>query len=354
MILLIISTNLSAQNSTFNNFKLNESISYCKTNSYTPDNIVRLDNNWDLLIALRTPKTTKEIDSLGVKFTYSQLELLRQWKLIRRDKKKYQTNMIILDSLQTSKLRNYAQQLSISLANIIKENVSDLAGILANDERQQNTYSILFSYVLDGVVWRRLEVKNLIKKRELTLENPLWIGEFWTLYPKRNFSCGTNSLSDKGYSIKINWSEKAIPIMRPFISRSDLLEKLLNDFIENGKVTDRNVVTEFSKYNLFDKSGNLTIPIIMENESNRIYLVSEKIATQIVNFLEVNIDMEMLKNQFGFIDNSEAIIILYHEMLWEILIQLEKDKIISKPAIFESKSNPDIRSVSDLIFITKE
>lgn len=351
---LVISINLNAQNSSFDNFKSNESISYCITSCSSPNNIVRLDNNWDLLIALRTPKTIKELDSIGIKFSYSQLELLKQWKLIRVNNKMYQTNIIILDSLETSKLRICAQQFSIPLTNIIKESVQELINVLANNGRQQNTYSILFSYVLDGIVWRHLEDKNIIKKRELTIANPLWDGEFWTLYPKRDFYCGTNSLSDKGYSIKINWSEKAIPIMRPFISRSDLLEKLINDFIENGKITDKSVITEFSKYGLFDKLGNLTIPVIIENESNPIYSISEKIVSQIVNFLEANINMQILKEQFGFLNNSQTTIILYHEILWELLIQLEKNKIISKPKLFEKPNDTDIQNVSDLIFITKK
>ncbi|MDO4790761.1 MAG: hypothetical protein Q3998_07360, partial [Porphyromonas sp.] len=269
---------MKAQNSRFNSFVHNESIAYCITSKGTPNNIVRLDNNWEILLALREPHTIKALDSLNIKFTYSQLQLLADWKLIRNNKNKFQTNMIILDSLQTLKLRNYSKELSEALAGKIGKDVTDFVKLLKSEGRERNSYSILFSYVIDGLVWECLEERGAIRKKELSMKEPLWSGEFWTLYPKRDFYCGTNSLSSKGYSLKINWSEGAFSRIRPFISNTRQLDLLLKDFEKNGKITEESTIAVFSKFNLFNESGYITIPILEENDKNSLNLQSTKIA----------------------------------------------------------------------------
>lgn len=351
---LFVSAGLKAQHGGFYSFKQNEKISYCKTRGSTPDNIVRMDNNWALLLTMRTPQSKKELDALGIPYTDSQLRLLEEWNLIKREEDLYQTTMIILDSLHTSKLREYSRELSGPLTSMIKQDVSELVNLLSGIGREENAYSILFSYVIDGLVWRCLEEKGLIKRSELNLENPFWNGEFWTLYPKRGFYCGTNSLSDKGYSIKINWSEKAISRMHPFIARVRLLEQFLDNITAKGRVTDPEVLAEFSDFNLFDSDGRITIPVIVENNDNPIYALSRKIATSITRFLETGLDMVWLKKEFYFHSDAQTIIILYHEMLWDILSRLEKEEVITKPIIFSDTEKAKQESVSDLVFLVQE
>lgn len=354
VILLVLSVaTMKAQNSRFNSFTHNESIAYCITSKGTPNNIVRLDNNWEILLALREPHTIKALDSINVKFTYSQLQLLADWKLIRNNKNKFQTNIIILDSLQTLKLRNHSKELSEALAGKIGKDVADFVKLLKSEGRERNSYSILFSYVIDGLVWKCLEERGAIRKKELSMKEPLWSGEFWTLYPKRDFYCGTNTLSSKGYSLKINWSEGAFSRIRPFISNTRQLDLLLRDFEKNGKITEESTIAVFSKFNLFNESGHITVPILEENDKNSLYLESKKIADSIADFLEQSLDIELLRKEFGFADKSQAIVIMYHEILWDLLAELENKKIITKPTIFIAPDAAQDENVSDLIFFVK-
>ena len=231
-------------------FTLNENICYCAGNS--PSSILKMDNNWELALLLRNSLKKKQIDSLGLSYISSQLKLLESWGIIdyKRDKT-YQTSIQILDSLKSNKLRSLSEKKSLKLADIIAPKVIELKSYLEKIGRGKNVYSIIFSYVIDGMIWDSLEENNLIKKRDLDANKPFWSGEFWTLDSKRNFYCGTNSISDKGYSLNVNWSEKAIPKMLPFVTRFDLQSKIIDDFIEKGKITNQEVKDVFSEFNFF-------------------------------------------------------------------------------------------------------
>ena len=63
-----------------------------------PEDYVRLDNNWEILYNLRTPRTLDELRTAGVECSDSQWMLLRVAGLIQRTPdKKWKTTMPILD-----------------------------------------------------------------------------------------------------------------------------------------------------------------------------------------------------------------------------------------------------------------
>ena len=333
--------------------KLNEDICYCAGSS--PSSTAKLDNNWELLLLLKQPKTVAQLDSMKINYTQSQLSLMKQWKLLKEDNNGfYETSIIILGSIRSTELRTHSKQLSSNLTKKIKPKILELKSHLQKINREKSTYSILFSYVIDGMIWDYLENESLIKEREISLNNPLWDGEFWTLYPKRNFSCGTNSVSENGYSLKVNWTEGLIPKMFPFVSRWDLQEKILDDFINKGKLEDKEAIEVFAKFNIFDKYGNFTIPIIVENDTNNIYAISKDISIIITNFIKTNFDFETLKKKFNFETNSQAVIILYHEMMWDILYSLENENIIEKPIAFKNPSQAKSEDIGDIIIFVKQ
>ena len=260
----------------------------------------------------------------------------------------------MLDSIKTVELRKYSIMLSNKLSGIISNDIIKLNNILRNINREPNIYSIIFSYVLDGMVWDHLEANSLLPNNEINVKRPFWAGEYWMLYPKREFFCGTNSISDKGYSIKVNWSERAIPKMLPFVTRWDLLEKILNDLITKDKIEDKESIEVFSSYNFFDKNGIFTVPVIIENNNNSIYKLSGVISAKVKSFLIENIDSAYLKKEFNFKNNSQSIIILYHEMLWDMLDIMESEGLIRKPKVFKDPDNSISSDISDLIIITKK
>jgi hypothetical protein len=295
------------------------------------------------------------MDSLNIAYTQSQLKLMEQWDLVKKgNDNNYHTSINILDSISTHNLRNFSKDISSKLSILIESETLKLKSYLKSIGRQNNLYSVLFSYVIDGLVWDYLENEDLVEKRDISLKSPLWDGEYWTLYPKRDFYCGTNSISEKGFSIKVNWSEKAIPKMIPFVNRFDLQGKILNDFIEEGKVTDREVIDVFGKFNFFDSNGNFTAPVIEEKEGNAIYNISKEIASKITNFMQSEINLDNLKNEYNFNSNSQALVIVYHEMVWDIMNALENKNIVEKPVAFKEPSKIKPSDIGNLIVLVKK
>ena len=345
MVCVVVST---AQKADFNKY---DNICYCAGNS--PSNVIKLDNNWELLLSLIRPKTIGTLDSINIKHTGSQLKLLEEWSLIKKGEIDYRTSIVILDSVKTNSLRSLTKKLSLQLTNVIKPKIVELSSQLKKINREENVYSILFSYVIDGMVWDYLEEEQLVNPRKISLESPFWDGEFWSLYPKRDFYCGTNSISDKGYSIKVNWSEEAIPNMIPFVTRFDLQEKMLSNLIEKGRLIDKEAFSEFGKFNFFDEKGLFTAPVIVENEQNPIYAISQEISENIVRFIKTQINVEIAMKKYGLRNTSQAIIVLYHEMIWDIMDSLVKMEIIEKPIAFKNPKQTNPEDIGDLIILVK-
>jgi hypothetical protein len=105
---------------------------------------------------------------------------------------------------------------------------------------------------------------------------------------------------------------------------------------------------------MFDNEGNFTVPFIIENESNAIYKLSGEISGKVKSFLTTNIDTAYLNKEFSFKSNGQAIIITYHEMLWDILEILESSGLIEKPFVFIDPEKSLPADISDLIIITKK
>jgi hypothetical protein len=351
---IFFSNIVNGQDVSLNDLKQNDLHCYCSSKFGTPHSILNLDNNWDLVLLLRQPKTISQLDSLEIKYTQSQLKLLQQWGIITETENDfYKTVINIYDSVQTNQLRIYSMEISQKIIQQITPDIEYLKLNLNQIDREKNIYTVLFSYILDGKVWDDMVEKKLIPKNEITLDNPLWSGEFWTTYPKRDFFCGTNSISDAGYSIKVNWSEIAIRKMIPFFTRWDLLEKILNDLIVKGKVEDEEAKNVFESYNFFDRNGEFTVPVIKENDSNETFKIAKSISAKVVSVIENQFDSSKVKDTFGFNSYSQAIIILYHEMMWDVLNLLEQQNIISRPIAFKDPDKVQPGDISDLLIIVK-
>ncbi|MDH4222382.1 MAG: hypothetical protein OEV55_02465 [candidate division Zixibacteria bacterium] len=326
---------------------------YCTTIRSTPQAVIKLDNNGQILVECLPGKTVQQLTDGGTQFTESQIRLLKDWGLLQEEEGILKTTFPILDVDRTNHLRKLMKESTAILSQNLKEEIISLIAELKSINRGKNAYTILFSYVLDDLVWDLWEEKEILKRREISQENPLWTGEFWVVYPARTLSCGTNSISDKGVSLKVNWSEKAIKKMLPFVTDWVNLSKMFDNLVEKGKVEDEKAIQVFGPYNLFDSSGRFTVPIILESEDNKLYQKSLQLSKNVSNQVLDVIDLENLKNEFDFRDKEQALIIAYHELMWELLDYLEQERIIQKPVAFANPDKAEPKDIGDLVFIVK-
>jgi hypothetical protein len=215
---------------------------------------------------------------------------------------------------------------------------------------QKNSYSLFFAYVLDCLVWDILEDNGEIQEKNTTDRNPFWDGTFWMLEPPRDFSCGTNSLSFENLSINVNWSHHS----QVTVSSYKTLQKLLIDYKKQGKVTNPEVLEAFKENELFDHNGIIQIPVITENRSDSIYVESKKIADEVAGYLSNQIDFATILSDYPGLTRGQKIIIVYHEVMWDILDMMEENGQIIQPTAFRQPTSAKDKDLKELVFIVEK
>lgn len=319
----------------------------------TPEGILSYDNNLQIILSLKDGLSKKELDSLQIPYTDSQLKLLRVYNLIRKENNKYYLTFPLLDKDQTLLLRNQSKQIADSITPLIENDAKDMVSFLASTGRSQNAFSIIFSYVLDGLVWNEFEENGEIKPIDSNDDITPWTGFFWVLEPRREPKYGTNSLTDSILSISFT-NGAPYRLMNSLFIEEDLLRILLDNIRLSGKVTDRRVIEVFGKYNMFDNQGNVTIPIIRENNQSRLFLLSEKISDKICKGVLNDISLDKTMHNYGFKSKEQTLIIVYHEIMWDLLSNLLDKNILTKPLVLENPKDAEMKDVSDLMFITEK
>lgn len=341
---------LYSQNSFKESIKDYDDICFCSVGLEHPKKILNMDNNLEILFGLKNGRTLKELDQLGIKFNQSQISLLEASGLIKAKDSLFIATVPILSKDETIALRTQTKDIAGGIIPRLQKEYEALIQTLKIKGLQSNSYSLFFAFVLDGIVWDILEQNGVIKETKITKEKPFWDGVMWMIEPKREFSCGTNSLSSGNLSISVNWSDNS----GVSVSNYKMLRKMLNDYKENGRVTNPEVFKTFEGNELFDKKGNLQIPIIKADSTDVIYSQSKSIANVIVQYLNNNIDYSKVLAKYPNIEKGQAITILYHEIMWDILDIMESTGQIKKPIAFGKPNEAKPKGLKDLIFIVED
>ena len=328
-------------------------IQYASIAGPCPENIMQFDNNGEIVLACLGGKTKEQLQQMGIPFTQSQLTLLKTFRVLRADGHVLRTAFPILDGEKTGKLRALTRAAAPDMCRRLQPQVAELTGVLESLGRQGNAYGILFAYVVDGMVWGLFRENDLVNGMGITADMPLWAGEVWAVYPPREFSPGTNSLSDRGVSLKVAWCEEAIPKMIPFVSDWTNLEKILDNYINEGKVVDEQAKEVFAPFNLYDATGRFTIPIIEETSDNRLFQVCLALTYEIVDIVPSVLDLPGLTEAFGFRDEKQTVVIAYHELMWDLMDGFGDLGLVQKPRAFADPDKAEPQDIADLVFIVK-
>jgi hypothetical protein len=334
-------------------FSKYEIVQYIVAEGPTPQTLLDLDNNRDIAFACREGITREGIAARGIPFSESQLRLLEIGRVLSESNDTLELTFPVLDSGQTSQMRQLTRRAAERLTPRLTTGIKSLVSSLARNHREANTYSILFSYVLDGLVWDKLEQRGEIHPRQVDTTSPFWSGEVWALYSPRNVWAGTNSITDNGLSLNVTWTEAAIPKMIPFVTSLPTLAKVLDDYAAFGRVENSDVFRVFGDYGLFSADGTILVPIITEDSSQEVYTISQGIADVILDNLDTTLGVDNLVGQFGFRDRQQAIVIGYHELMWDLLDILREKGLVRLPVAFEHPATAKPTDIAAQVFITK-
>jgi len=140
--------------------------------------------------------------------------------------------------------------------------------------------------------------------------------------------------------------------MLPFVADFGNFGKMFDDFIEKGKIESKDAKKVFGPFNLFDSNGRFTVPIIVEKNEDSLYKISLALSKKICE--QVLKDIEKLTKDLCFQDKEEALVIAYHELMWELLEYFEQKGLIQKPIAFANPEAAQSKDIADLVFIVKK
>lgn len=317
----------------------------------SPNSIIRLDNNAEILAACTDGKTAAQLEELGVSFTESQLVLLRHYRLLERTGGVHKTAFTVLDPASTARLRTLMREKAAETAPQLRGDVAALKSALATDGREGSSYTILFSYVLDGMVWDRFADRGL--KTQMAAEQPLWDGVLWMLSPPRPFRSGTNSITKGQSTFKLHWSDAAREQLMPLLGNWGMCRRMAVEILTSGRVASRNLRDTYRAFGIFDAQGRSLLPVIHERAENPLFAASSRLADQTAQAFLDSVDLDRLMREFDLPDKRTAVVIGYHEWMWELIDELERTSLVRRPLLFSHPSEAPKARVGELMFLVQ-
>ena len=316
-------------------FKEMDATAFCSYIDFHPEDYL-LDNNWQILCAFREPHPLSYLDSLGIRYTKSQIQLLKIGGMLASENKRWHTQIPIFDQGQTRAIRHETRAFADSLYRIIKPDCLALAEEIADEGYQANAYSIFFSYVLDGRMWDKLCSFDQLER------HATWSGLYWVMYePRKNGKIGTN-----GYGgLFMNWSDQQAywPSQKALSGFSECVQK------NRLPIQDKELAAQLVKYGYIDKEGNVTLPVFHAGADNRLNRLTDSILTPLADAVKAY--MPRFASEYGIKDEASASVIFYHELMWDIFDVLNEQGIIHRPAILngEETGMEHLRNISFIV-----
>lgn len=302
-----------------------------------PEEFVRADNNWEILYHLRTPHTLSALREQGVKCTDSQMLLLEAGGLIRQTDGKWTCTIPILDQEQTRALREYSKDISASIYAKTKDEFSVLTQAIREMGFANNTLSLVFSYLMDGRMWTKLVLFDEIDS------HAGWSGCYWVLYePREGIKFGTNGFGNMDLILTYIDSD-----VSP--SASDM-DRLAEEIAAYGKPTDPQLIARLTPYGLVNDDGDLLFPMI-QNGQDAFHRTTERLVETITT--ELKDHTASASERYGITDEKVAMVVLYHETMWDLMDKLLQDRILTLPAVFtDAKAN--LHRLNEVVFFVPD
>lgn len=305
-------------------YKYFDTSAFCSYGSFHPSEYLT-DNNWDILCAFVEPGTVAKLDSLAIPYSKSQLRLLEVGDLLRSDNGVYSTSMKIFDKSETDAIRRQSKAFADSIFPVIEPKVARLIKAFSKAGYSGQTYSLVFSYLLDSYVWG----DGRLPKPVDCGDHGTWSGVYWAMFDSRaHDKIGTN-----GYGpVMQNWTDSL-----GYWIKSDKMISFAKEVMKTkGKrIENQAVIDAVAGWGLTDEKGNIRIPVMHASSNDDIDVLCRSIADELTDAVKAycsawchacNISSEKVEQ-----------IIFYHEVMWDLLEILEAKGMISMPPILKGE-----------------
>jgi len=309
-----------------------------------PEQIARMDNNGEILFACVEAKTSDQLESSGIDFLQSQLELLVDWTLLEYDgkDKTYKTTIHVYDIDKASAIRQRVSEAVKELADGLNGDIESLKNQLKSIGREKNMFAILYAYILHGYAMQQLG-EEIYQTPQLSEDHPFWKGYAWAIYPKRKFDTGVISMPANG--------NQAYIVVSPSIPRIDfnLIRAFVKDIATDLRVDDPELKKSLSPFGLFDDAGNLTIPVMDRDWSEKLRDMAKKVYDRTI----VLADQEEMKDILGMETQSQAVMFLHYEVRFTFLQYVLVKGLIPAPLDFGSTAISKPSDAGNLVFLMR-
>lgn len=263
-----------------------------------------------------------DLRSRGLTFNESQLALLVDYGLIDRDGEVIETQFPVLDPSAIAAVRDRTQAIAHGLLNDVAETVHEVVGKLAVRNQEQSGYALVFGHALDGVVWDLLRARKLLPAIDLTIDAPFWRGSFWACYPGRQGSAGTNEIRENGTTLVLVWNDEMTERLAAFSAEPGLRPLL------------RAIDPTATEASLVSGTGwNHMVPVIRTAESDPVHAACSELAQVVaVAIADWTGCQDVLADAGVAASAEDAVVIVTHELIWEIADLLTQSGTIVRPS----------------------
>lgn len=305
-------------------YKLFDTTAFCSYNRFHPSHYIT-DNNWDILCAFVNPGPVTKLDSLGISYNKSQLRLLEVGDLLSCNDGIYTTSMHIFDKLQTDAIRKQSREFADSIFKVIKPEIKQLISAYAKAGYSRQTYSLVFSYLLDSYIWS----DELLSSPVSCEDHGTWSGAYWAMFDSRSHDkIGTN-----GYGpVQQTWTDS----LGYWMSSSKLISFAQEVIKSKGRrIDNQDVINAVAGWGLTDDKGNILIPVMHVNSNDRIDILCKSITGKLSDAVKKY--CETWRCGYNIASDRLAQIIFYHEVMWDLLDILESQGLVTMPAILKGE-----------------
>lgn len=297
---------------------------FCSYNNFHPSEYLT-ENNWDILCAFVQSGSASKLDSLGIPYNKSQLRLLEVGDLLMCNNKNYTTKMPIFGKSETQQIRRQSKEFADSIFPIIESEIKELISAYENTGYSRQTYSLVFSYLLDTYIWDDERLGSPISCED----HGTWTGAYWAMYENRKHDkIGTN-----GYGpLMQNWTDN----LGYWLSSKKMIAFAKEVMRTSGnRIDNQDVIQSVAGWGLTDNNGNILIPVIRRNNKDKIDLLCQAITTNLSNAVKNHCVSWSKAHNIASLKLGQ--IIFYHEVMWDLLDILESKNIITMPAILKGE-----------------
>lgn len=306
-------------------------VQYVAVGHLNPTSVLNMDNNGDILVAMRKGVTLEEIREAGLSFNNSQIFLLGIADLIAKVDGKYVPRIAFLEPAQTAAVREHSKIAAKKILAQTRDSWRKLAETIEQSGHQDHAYAIMYAYVLDGLSWLVFERGGQLPKRR-TGKNKAWAGHIWALTPKREGAGGGTRIRGGNYALSAYLSEKTRPKMLEIFANAKRLRAMFDALREKGAVGDAELLKLGISWGMLNKEGKPAVAVLEQTAGNAVYDAAVATAEVLAKSVLEHLDLEALQKVLGTKTTKSALVMAYHEVMWDLADELENAGLFKHPA----------------------